>query len=75
MKAQAEMARGKVIDEKPVFAIIQPASVPLRAANSRAKVLIIWTFIGFALSCAWVLYGKEYWKKGKTMLNEIRSKG
>ena len=74
MKLQAEMARGKVIDEKPVFAIIQPATVPLLPQNSRAKVLIIWTFIGFVFSCAWVLYGKEYWQKGKTMLNEIKSK-
>ena len=74
MKLQAEMARGKVIDEKPVFAIIQPATVPLLPQNSRAKVLIIWTFIGFVLSCVWVLYGKEYWQKGKTMLNEIKSK-
>ena len=74
MKLQAEMARGKVIDEKPVFAIIQPATVPLLPQNSRAKVLLIWTFIGFVLSCAWVLYGKEYWQKGKTMLNEIKSK-
>ena len=74
MKLQAEMARGKVIDEKPVFAIIQPATVPLLPQNSRAKVLIIWTFIGFVLSCTWVLYGKEYWQKGKTMLNEIKSK-
>ena len=74
MKLQAEMARGKVIDEKPVFAIIHPATVPLLPQNSRAKVLIIWTFIGFVFSCAWVLYGKEYWQKGKTMLNEIKSK-
>ena len=74
MKLQAEMARGKVIDEKPVFAIIQPATVPLLPQNSRAKVLLIWTFVGFVLSCAWVLYGKEYWQKGKTMLNEIKSK-
>ena len=74
MKLQAEMARGKVIDEKPVFAIIQPATVPLLPQNSRAKVLIIWTFVGFVLACAWVLYGKEYWQKGKTMLNEIKSK-
>ena len=74
MKLQAEMARGKVIDEKPVFAIIQPATVPLLPQNSRAKVLTIWTFVGFVLSCAWVLYGKEYWQKGKTMLNEIKSK-
>lgn len=74
MKLQAEMARGKVIDEKPVFAIIQPATVPLLPQNSRAKVLLIWTFVGFVLSCAWVLYGKEYWQKVKTMLNEIKSK-
>ena len=74
MKLQAEMARGKVIDEKPVFAIIQPATVPLLPQNSRAKILLIWTFVGFILSCAWVLYGKEYWQKGKTMLNEIKSK-
>ena len=74
MKLQAEMARGKVIDEKPVFAIIQPATVPLLPQNSRAKVLLIWTFVGFVLSCDWVLYGKEYWQKGKTMLNEIKSK-
>ena len=74
MKLQAEMARGKVIDEKPVFAIIQPATVPLLPQNSRAKVLLIWTFVGFVLSCVWMLYGKEYWQKGKTMLNEIKSK-
>lgn len=72
MKQQAEAARGKVIDEKPVFAIIQPASVPLKADNSRAKVLIIWTFLGFVLSAGWVLYGKEYWHKGKGLLKEIR---
>lgn len=56
MKLQAEAARGKVIDEKPVFAVIQPASVPLQSDNSRKKVLVIWTFIGFALSCGWVVF-------------------
>ena len=41
MKLQAEAARGKLIDEKPVFAVIQPASVPLLPDNSRKKVMII----------------------------------
>ena len=72
-QAGAEMARGKVIEERPVFAVIQPASVPLRPENSRAKVLIIWTFLGFALSTAWVLYGKEYWEKAKTIFKEIKN--
>lgn len=70
-KLQAEAARGKLIDEKPVFAIIQPASVPLLPDNSRKKVLLIWTFIGFGLSSVWVLYGKEYWGKGKALINEV----
>lgn len=70
-KLQAEAARGKLIDEKPVFAIIQPASVPLLPDNSRKKVLLIWTFIGFVLSSVWVLYGKEYWGKGKALINEV----
>lgn len=73
-KAQAELAQGKVIEEKPVFAIIQPASVPLKANNSRMKVLIICTFLGFVLSTAWVLYGKEYWLKGKDLIAEVRKK-
>ena len=68
MKLQAEAARGKLIDEKPVFAVIQPASVPLLPDNSRKKVMIIWTFLGFALSCAWVVLGKDY------LNNEILSK-
>lgn len=74
MKLQAEAARGKLIDEKPVFAIIQPASVPLQPNNSRKKVLLIWTFMGLVLSCAWVLYGKEYWGKGKKLLQEVKTK-
>ena len=74
MKIQAEMARGKLIEEKPVFAVIQPASVPLKPDNSRKKVLIIWTFMGFALSTAWVIYGREYWAKAKTMFKEIKKK-
>ena len=70
MKLQAEAARGKLIDEKPVFAVIQPASVPLLPDNSRKKVLIIWTFLGFALSCAWVVFGKDY--LNNEILNKIK---
>ena len=75
MKVQAEMARGKVIEDKPVFAVIQPATVPLLPSNSRRKVVMIWVFLGFAISTAWVLYGKEYWGKGKTIFNEIKING
>ena len=75
MKAQAEMARSKVVEEKPVFAIIQPASIPLKPNNSRAKVLIIWTFLGFVIATAWVLYGKEYLGKGLEIINDVKKGG
>ena len=65
MKLQAEAARGKLIDEKPVFAIIQPASVPLQSDNSRKKILLIWTFIGFALSCGWAVFKEDVLKEIK----------
>lgn len=69
MKLQAEAARGKVIDEKPVFAVIQPASVPLKSDNSRKKVLIIWTFLGFALSCGWVIFKDKALEEIKKLKN------
>ena len=54
---QRELAKGKIQEMKPVYAVVQPASVPLRPANSRAKVCIIWFFVGFCLACAWVAFG------------------
>jgi len=72
MKQQAEMARAKVQEEKPVFAVIQPASVPLRPVGGRSKIAMMWTFFGFALSVAWVLFGPEYLGKAKAMLLAAR---
>lgn len=72
MKQQAEMARAKVQEEKPVFAVIQPASVPLKSVNSRKNVLLIFLFLGFAGSLAWVVLGKEYFDKAKEMYANIK---
>lgn len=73
MAQQAEMARGKVQEEKPIFATIQPASVPVKASNSRAKVLLMFTFLGFAGSVVWVLFGKEYLGKAQDMVKAART--
>lgn len=67
MKQQAEMARAKVQEEKPIFAVIQPASVPLRPVSGRSKIVLMWAFIGFALSVVWSLFGMEYLGKAKEM--------
>lgn len=61
---QLEQAKMQVKKDTPVFTIIQPVAVPTQPSNSRARTLIVWTFLGIVLGCGIVL-GKEYWGKFK----------
>lgn len=72
MEQRAKMARAKVQEEKPVFAVIQPASVPLESINSRLKVLIIFMFMGFVFSTAWVVIGRDFYHKVRNMYNTAK---
>ena len=62
MAKQLEQAKMQVKKDTPVFTVIQPVTVPVKPSNSRAKTLIIWTFLGFVVGCGVVL-GKVYIKK------------
>lgn len=64
MAKQLEQAKLQVKRDTPVLAVIQPVTVPSKASNSRAKKLIVWTFLGFVIACGWVL-GRGYWPKLK----------
>lgn len=66
MAKQLEQAKMKVKKETPVFAIIQPVTMPMKPSNSRAKTLIVWLFLGVVVGCGIVL-GKGYWPKVKEM--------
>lgn len=65
MAKQLEQAKMQVKRDIPVLAIIQPVAVPRHPSNSRSKVLIVWTFIGFVLSAGWICFGKDYYQKVK----------
>ena len=67
MAKQLEQAKMQVKRDTPNLTIIQPVTVPRKAANSRARTLAVWTFLGILLGCGIVL-GKEYWPKVKEML-------
>ena len=58
---QLQMARAKVQEEKPVFAVVEPAVVPLKPSG---KGLLIYTTIFIFLSVVgtigWQLFGKEF---------------
>jgi uncharacterized protein involved in exopolysaccharide biosynthesis len=64
---QLEQAKMQVKMDTPMLTVIQPVTVPRQPSNSRAKTLIVWTFLGFILGCGIVL-GKGYLPKVKEML-------
>ena len=56
LAGQVEQAKIQVNKDTPIFMIIEPVSVPLkRSKPKRAKIVIIWTFIGGALAVGWSL--------------------
>lgn len=64
-----EAARIQEQQAKPVFVTLNPVTIPLqRTAPSKAKLLVIFTFLAACISAAWVLFGDEYWKKLKENL-------
>ena len=66
---QLEGARIQEQQAKPVFAILDPVIVPLKkAAPSKAKLLLIFTFLAGCCAAAWVLFGEDYWQKLKENL-------
>ena len=66
---QLEGSRIQAEQAKPVFVIINPVTIPLqRTAPSKAKMLVIFTFLAGCIAAAWVLFGDEYWKKLKDNL-------
>ena len=65
----AEAARIKEQEAKPVFAILEPVIIPNRkTAPSKAKILVIFTFLAGCCAAGWVLLGEDYWKKLKENL-------
>lgn len=69
---QLQVARAKVQEEKPVFAVIEPAVVPMKNSGASLKILIL-LFIFLSIICAigWTILGKELWSKLK---NEVKNK-
>ena len=66
---QLEAARIKVQQDKPVFAILKPAVVPLKKTGpSKAKSLVLFAFLAGSCAAAWVLFAKNKWQQFKDKL-------
>ena len=52
-----KMAEAKVQETTPVFAVVQPATVPVQPSKpSKAMILIGFVFLSFVAACAYILY-------------------
>lgn len=56
---QLQIARAKLQEEKPVFALVEPAVVPLLASGTGLVVYVsIFTFLSVVCTMCWMLVGK-----------------
>lgn len=68
---QLQVARAKVQEEKPVFAVVEPAVVPLKPSGTSRKVILLgMVFLAVAFTGAWELLGKKYWQQFKEGLKQ-----
>lgn len=59
---QLQVARAKIQEEKPVFAIVEPAVVPLKPSSTGLKIFVlVFMFLSVAGAIGWVLVGKHLW--------------
>lgn len=67
---QLQVARAKVQEEKPVFAVVEPAVVPREPSGTSRKVIVLGlVFLAVAGVAAWELLGKDYWQKFRSALS------
>ena len=63
---QLQVARAKVQEEKPVFAVVEPAVIPQQPSGTGRKTyVIVFVFLSVAAVIGWKLFGEEFWDKLK----------
>ncbi|MBO4463729.1 MAG: chain-length determining protein [Prevotella sp.] len=61
--AQLIAAEAKLQEERPAFTILQPATVPVqKSAPSRAKICLLWMFLAFLGTTAYIIYKEGHVK-------------
>ena len=62
--SQLQVARAKVQEEKPVFAVVEPAVVPLKPSGTSKKVYVLaFIFLSVCIVIFWNLFGKDFLNK------------
>lgn len=67
---QLQVARAKVQEEKPVFAVVEPAVIPLYPSGTSRKIYVLASiFLSVCIVISWKLFGEDILNKFK----EIRA--
>ena len=67
---QLQVARAKVQEAKPVFAVVEPSTVPLQPSGTSKKVVMFgFIFLAVIGTSAWILFGLDFWVKFKSELS------
>lgn len=73
--SQLQVARAKIQEAKPVFAVVNPATVPVKAASPNKKLILVgFVFLACAVAAAWVLFGEGLWETFRTMVSNSENK-
>lgn len=68
---QLQMSRAKLQEEKPAFAILEPASVPIQPSGTSRKIILIGiVFLAVAGAAAWILFGQDLWNNLREGISE-----
>ena len=61
---QLQVARAKVQEEKPVFAIVEPAVVPRSPFGIGTKIyILLFIFLATVGTIIWLFIGKDFWNR------------
>ena len=70
---QVQKAKAKVQETTPVYAIITPATVPVKPTSPRKVLILIgFTFLAFVACAAWILFGEPMLQQQKEKRMENR---
>ena len=66
--SQLQVARAKVQEEKQVFAIVEPAVVPLEPSGTSRKIyVLVFVFLSVCVVISWNLFGRDFLNKFKEL--------
>ena len=68
---QLQLVRAKVQEAKPAFAVVEPATVPLKAAGlGRSLTVIVMVLVTEIVAILWLLWGKGLWQQLRVFLKQ-----